>query len=199
MGAVYPAICGQVLCGQTLCGTWRTTWDRPTVVLKPRTFSITITEGPVIILTVNRPVLFLNARSFTKQTDNTLTFGKPLLLLNAKPFVIQPFLGLAFNKARLYLRGQTYLLGLSSTLLFNRPVLTLLGGRLARVGRAGLIPTTPESRPLQPSAPGAATLVPAALESRTLVASATGTQPLQPTDVVEDDGDLLVPTEVAVR
>jgi hypothetical protein len=198
VGAVYPAICGQVLCGQTLCATWRTTWDEPQLILQPRTFSITITEGPLIRLTVNRPVLFLNARPFDKQTDSSLAFGRPTLRLLGKPFVLQPFLGVLLNKPVLYLRGKAILLGVSSELQFGRPLLILLGGRISRVGRAGLIPTVPESRPLQPTPDYSSTLAPATAVSRTLVATATGTSTLQPTDVSEDE-DLLVPTTVEVR
>jgi len=197
VGAVYTPICGQVLCGQTRVGTWIAQEGRSKLLLNSRSFSITITEGPLITLVVNRPRLYLNAKALTRQTDTAPTVGRGKLLLNAKPFVIQPFIGLALNKPRLYLRGRATAIALSAILPFGRPKLTLLGGRLARVGRAGLIPTVPESRPLNPTTPGTGTLVPTAPASRTLVASATGTRPLQPTTDTPDV--LLVPTVEEVR
>lgn len=200
MGIAVPGICGGYLCGQNLAGTWRTTWDRPTEILNARTFSVTKFDGPAISLTVNRPVLFLNAKGYAKQTSSVMNFGRPILTLKSGVFFIGPFLRVELaGVPRLYLRGRAVLLAVSSSPAFRRPVLYLIARPLTRVGRAGLSPTIPVSETLSPAACRPATLVATASSSRTLIATATGTRTLDPTECVEDDGDLLVPSPTVVR
>lgn len=201
MGAVYPAICGQVLVGQTNVGTWRTTWvePEPKLVLKPRTFSITITEGPLITLIVNRPRLILNARPLQKQTSTSPALGMPMLTLRGKPYVIQPFLRAVLARPTLLLRGRNYVIARSASLAFGKPLLILNAKKLVRVGMAVLIPSDPiDFDGLTPTHPGSADLIPTAAGSANLIAT-----PMNPTDLIPtaaiDGAGLLVPTEVIVR
>jgi hypothetical protein len=170
VGAVYTPICGTFLCGQTLCGTWTATEGRSTLVLKPRTFSITTVVGPIISLSVNRPKLLLNARSFAKELSTTKSLGRPRLVLAPRAFTIPPFLTVPLTgKPKLILRARALTLSLSSSPVFRRPKLMLLGRPLLRAGQAGLVPTLPASIILTPSPPATGLLVPTVPEVGLLV------------------------------
>lgn len=198
MGIAVPGICGGYLAGQNLAGTWRTILDTtPELVLNADPFVHEVYEGPVIKLSINRPVLHLRAKSLVFAKDTVAAPGRARLILKAGVFEIGPFALVEFNKPRLYLRGKLALLSTSSSPSFGRPTLILLG-REFRAGKPGLSASIPESRPLVPSAAESGTLVPSASSSKTLAASATGTRPLQPT-VPGDGDDLLVPTDVEIR
>jgi hypothetical protein len=197
VGIAVPGICGGYLCGQNYVGTWRTTWGRPVENLNAKTFSMSIFVGPLISLSVNRPVLALNARHADFAKDTVALFaGKPKLTLKAGHYDIGPFLLVALNKARLYLKGRLTLLSTSSSPSFRRPLLILRAGVLERVGLAGLSPSIPETETLTPHACTPETLVANAHASRTLVATAKGSRTLHATDCVDE---ILVPTDVEVR
>jgi len=198
MGVVHTPICGQFVCGDgTRVSTWTATEGRPKLVLTPFTFSITITEGPLITLVLNRPKLWLNAKGFLKQTDTSPTFARSRLILRGKAFVIQPFLGMQLGRPQLFLRGKAVLLAVSVQLSVGKPRLILLGGLLARAGKAGLIPTIPQSRTLTPDVCTPETLQPTVAQSRTFVVTERGSRPLQPTTDTPDK--VLVPSDVEVR
>lgn len=196
--AVTPKV-GTYKCGQNKVGTWRTTWDTPELVLGNGTFSITITEGPLLSLSVNRPVLFLNAKPYAKGMSTSKSFAGPKLTLLSRPFIIQPYITLAFNKAKLTLLSRAFALGLSAQLAFGRPVLILVGGRIRRLGAAVLVPTIPETITPTPTVPALVTLVPTIADGVVLTPSGEedGTGLLVPTEL--EEGPLLIPTSVEVR
>jgi len=169
VGVTITPICGTFLCGQTLCGTWKATEGRSTLVLKGKSFSILITTPGVIHLNVNRPRLYLLGGTLQIHKDTQLAVGRSKLILKGRAFVIQPFKRVAFTgKPTLLLRGRHFNLQTSTRVQIGRPVLYLRGGELARVGRAGLVPTTPEVRSLTPTVQRVGTLTPTVAQAHEL-------------------------------
>jgi hypothetical protein len=153
MGIVRTPICGTHLCGDgTVCGRWEAQHGRAKLLLNGRGFAAGWVPDGVVGVTLGRPKLFLRGRSFTMAVDTTLVFGRSVLTLKGRPFVISPLLRVLLGRGVLYLRGRPVAVSLSSTLTFGKPRLILQGRPLLRAGKAGLIPTVPESRTLTPSA-----------------------------------------------
>jgi hypothetical protein len=210
MGVTHAPICGTHLCGDGICGQWLTTWDPSKLLLNGRGFAAGWFPEEVTGVTLGRPKLILRAGAVGVITDSQLPVGRPLLTLKARPFTLPPAIVLSLDKPRLFLRARALGLSLSSSLVLGRPLLILRGGEVAHAGRPGLVPTVIEGRPLVPTAGGIGALTPTAPETRilvptvpedprTLVPTAVEAGDLVPTTPVEDDGDLLVPTQVEVR
>lgn len=149
------AIVGKFKVGDgTVVGPPRFRPDKPKLTLKGKPFT-TIVIADLKTVNLGKPKLTLRFGSlqpFSLIVSSTVTVNEPVLTLRGKILrTVDPNKVSLSTPARLTLRGKTLTVNRSYIISIGKAKLTLRGGRIGRAGKAGLVPTTPQSVGLAPT------------------------------------------------